>query len=142
MVTERCSPDYSMALDLISSAYTHIDDSKAILAIRTRPAISSAYNAMLQASNALMKLDGKITVTKEHHKEMVDFIRNNYNTKIASDLIDTFDNGRRLRNYLQYKNAKPISFRDAHRFLIDAERFVTSIKKIIRTKNKIIQTHI
>jgi len=95
-------------------------------------AYKAAYNAMLQASTALIYKKGyRVIARGSHHYITVEFIKSEYSRQIPQDAIISFENARSTRNTLQYDTAGIITNSDVIRLATIAETFVNSAKTIL-----------
>ena len=93
-------------------------------------AYSIAYNAMLQASRALMFSKGYRPCGEGQHASTIMFIRETLGREFGDD-IDMMDIMRRKRNSTLYDTAGLISLRESSESVITARRFVERIRGIV-----------
>ncbi len=93
-------------------------------------AFNIAYNAMLQASKALMFSKGFRPAGIGHHATIIEFAGIALGDKF-SNIIDIFDTMRRKRNRTVYDVAGLISSKEATEAIKNANYLVKEIKKIL-----------
>lgn len=95
-----------------------------------------AYNSILRAGREFMQELGFRAIGKEHHKNVFEFLRE---SGFNEELINFFDNVRRLRNNFLYEFIETATKDSAKETISKAEEFVQEIRTFvhkIRTKSK------
>ena len=93
-------------------------------------AYTMAYNAVLQASRALMLAEGYRPRGGEQHATVVEFIRENLGTAYANQ-VQLFDQMRRKRHRVIYEIAGLVSSHEAEQAVEFAKGFVGQLTEII-----------
>jgi uncharacterized protein (UPF0332 family) len=130
---EKFEPDSEQIKNVMEIAKSNVKSARNILAIREwEVAHNIAYNAMLQASRALMFAKGYRPLSHEHHVAVVSFMQAVYSAKIGSDLIRAFDNARKRRNQSWYDQAGSISSDQSENLVKVAEIFVSRAGELLK----------
>ncbi len=93
-------------------------------------AYTMAYNAVLQASRALMLAEGYRPRGGEQHATVVEFIRENLGVSYVNQ-VNMFDQMRRKRHRVIYEVAGLVSKHEAEQTVEFAKSFVTQLTEII-----------
>lgn len=93
-------------------------------------AYNMSYNALLQASRALIMHEGYRTRGGEQHHAVVIFIREKLGEKF-SDQVALFDQMRRKRHRLIYETTGIVSKDEVKSMITFCEQFIEDIGKII-----------
>ena len=94
-----------------------------------------AYDAIQQIAIALGTFDGFKAKTKNHHKEMLEFVENKHGYEIGFELFDECDKARRDRNYSKYIKRKEITPSQAKHSIKISKEFYNKVKKIIHSNS-------
>jgi len=92
-------------------------------------ALSIAYNAVLQASRALMFFLGYRPIGKYLHKHVFEFL---LSLNIDSDMVDYFDKVRKTRHTAVYDVADSVSEENASEAITLADSFVQKIRTYVQ----------
>ena len=135
-LVEQFTSNSNQISDKISLAEKELKAAKKIGALNDAvtddAGYKAAYNAMLQASTALMYRSGYRTKDRgRHHFATVEFIKSEYSGQIPQDAIVAFGAARSTRNTLQYDTAEIITNFDVISLTTRAEIFVNSAKTIL-----------
>ena len=96
-----------------------------------------AYNSVLRIGREFMQELGFRPIGKEHHKNVFEFLRE---AGFKEELINFFDNVRKLRNNFLYEFVESATKESAEEIISRAEEFVQEIRTFvqeIRTGGKI-----
>jgi uncharacterized protein (UPF0332 family) len=93
-------------------------------------AFTMAYNAVLQASRALMLAEGYRPRGGEQHATVVEFIRENLGVPFVNQ-VNMFDQMRRKRHRVIYEVAGLVSKHEAEQTVEFAKEFVAQLFEII-----------
>lgn len=94
-------------------------------------AYAAAYNAMLHAGRALMFSKGFRPKGFEHHVAVVSF-SHIYEKKYSSEILESFDQGRKRRHEFQYDDADAIAENQAKNLIENANKFIIKTKEILK----------
>lgn len=92
---------------------------------------NAAYNAMLQASRALMYSKGYRPRGQEQHASVIAFILDVYEKKFPPEVLQAFSKARMRRHESVYDRAGSISTSQAKNLLEKAEQFVPAAAKLL-----------
>ena len=95
-------------------------------------AYNAAYNGMLQAGRGLMFSKGYRPRGQEHHVAVVSFVRAVYGSKLAPDVLQTFERARRRRSDATYDRPGTISESQVRAVVEKAEVFVDTALELLR----------
>jgi len=115
----------------MDSARRNILDAQNIAHISPVGASSMAYDAIQQIAIALGTHDGFEAKTKNHHKEMLEFVENKHGYEIGFELFEKCDKSRRDRNKSKYKKRIELTPNQAKCSVKISEEFYDKVKKII-----------
>lgn len=132
-LVEKFETDPEQVKNEMGIARSNVKSAKKMLEIKEWEwAHNAAYNAILQASRALMFAKGYRPMSQEHHVAVVSFMQAVYSAKFGSDLMRAFDNARKRRNESLYDRAGPISPEQAEDLVGRAEVFVEKAGALIK----------
>ena len=131
-LVEEVNPDQQLINNEIEIAEGDVISAKNMLEIEEFGwAHNAAFNAMLQASRALMFAKGYRAMSQEHHVAVISFMDVVYGAKLGRDLIQTFDRARKKRNESIYDTVGNISESQCKNLVSKAEIFVSKTKELI-----------
>ena len=93
-------------------------------------ALSIAYNAMLQASRALMFSQGYRPKSEGGHVSAIEFVKLKFEQ--FKDEIPKLDRLRRKRHLVLYEQSEVVSEEEAKKAIDSAEKFVEKVKKCVK----------
>lgn len=96
-------------------------------------AFNMSYNALLQASRALLFNEGYRTRGGEAHVTVIEFMREKMGSAYSSQ-INQFDQMRRKRHRLVYETSGIVSKTEAQLNIDFCERFIKDIESLIVTQ--------
>jgi uncharacterized protein (UPF0332 family) len=91
--------------------------------------VAIAYNSVLRAARKFMQELGFRPIGKEHHKNALEFLRV---AGFNEELIDYFDNIRKLRNEFVYGSIENATKDNAKETILKAEDFVQEIRTFVQ----------
>jgi len=92
-------------------------------------AVAIAYNAVIRAGRGVMQELGFRAIGKEHHKNTFEFLRK---TGFNEELVDYFDNIRKLRNEFVYNFVENATKESAEETISKAKDFVQEIRTFVQ----------
>jgi uncharacterized protein (UPF0332 family) len=97
-------------------------------------ALSISYNAMLQAGKSLMFFKGYRPTGYSKHLSIIDFIKENFNSKISNEMFFLFNKVRKKRHQVVYEELNLVSKEEAAFIIEKAEEFLNIVDNIIYKK--------
>ena len=91
----------------------------------------AAYNAMLHAGRALMFSKGYRPKGSDHHVAVVSF-SHIYERRYSTEILESFDQGRKRRHEFQYDDADAISESQAKNLIENGSKFIDETRKILK----------
>jgi len=125
-------PDKKQAAECLDSTKRDLNAAKITADKEPDWAFAIAYNAMLQATRALMFFDGFVPTGGEHHLAAVQYAEAKFGAKFPK-LTQTFDTMRKKRHRTVYGKAGLVSSHEAWQAIATAEEFI----KLVREKTKL-----
>lgn len=127
--------DFDNIVRFFNSAQKKFRSAKKIIRLDEESAYKVAYEAMLQASLALMLSYGtRPRSLPGHHVAIIEFSARKIG-KEYTRLIDTFDKMRRKRNQSVYEADIEITASEARNALVAAEKYLKIIRQHINKNN-------
>jgi uncharacterized protein (UPF0332 family) len=127
----RVEPDELQARDCLNAAERDLESAKNNLRLRDFDwALAIAYNAMLQATRALMFKEGYSAVGENYHRAVVEYAEVKLESRNAG-LARYFDVLRKRRNHSVYDRAGTVLKREAEEAILRAKELVGLVTKKI-----------
>ena len=130
-LVKKIEPDKQQAREVLSAAERDLKTAGKLLGEDDDWAFSIAYNAMLQATRALMFNDGYAPVGEEHHVAVVGYAEAKLGAKYRQK-IDLFDDMRKKRHHAVYDRAGVISNYEAKHALKIAGELVELVRNLLK----------
>lgn len=127
---KKITPDLEQAKECLKASKRDINLAKKTLDDDLDWAFSIAYNAMLQATRALMFVEGYAPMGESHHKIAVDYTKVKFGQKFG-DLTSIFEDMRKKRHNAIYWEVGLISEFEAKHAIKTAEKFLEIVKEKI-----------
>ena len=125
-------PDEEQAKDCIAVAERDLKASLANLKMGEFDwAFAVAYNAMIQATRALMLAEGYAPVGEAHHKAVVDYAWMKLGASAEGE-AEFFEHARKKRHHVVYDKAGTVTRREAEEALTHATKLVAAIKNKLK----------
>lgn len=132
-LVEKFEADPDQIKNVMGIAESNIKSARKVLEIKEwELAHNTAYNAMLQASRALMFAKGYRPMSQEHHVAVISFVQVVYSAKFDRELLKAFDNARKRRNESWYDQVGSISPQQAEKLVRMAEEFVFKSAELLK----------
>lgn len=128
-------PTKNLAKEHLERAFADLESSKILYSHEDYDwAFSVSYNAMLQASEALMSFNKVRSKGPSHHISILKFLRENYKDKLGEDFLFVFDKYRKKRHLAIYGVGETISEKECENCIKICEDFVEKVKEILKNE--------